>query len=235
MNAMSKKLGVVLAAAGSARRMGQDKLMLKLGRYTVLQHSALAFAALEETGYLALVTRRERLEEVTRQMEQLSLPFPFAVLIGGATRQESVAAGVKSLPDWCRYCAIHDAARPLVTREEIARCLEDAVRYGAACLSVPVKDTIQQGDGKGFLAQTPDRSLLYCAQTPQIFLREEYLKGLELAQSQEKDFTDDCQIYALTGKKVYLTPGSYSNFKITTPEDVPAAERIFRQREQSSH
>lgn len=228
---MSRDLGVVLAAAGSSSRMGRDKLMLKLGEYTVLQHSAKAFAFLPEVGYLAAVTRSDLLETVTKQLARLELPFPFAVLPGGATRQESVAAGVESLPTQCRFCAIHDAARPLVNPGDIARCLEDARQYGGACLSVPVKDTIQQADEQGFLAFTPSRSQLRCAQTPQIFEKEGYLKGLALARLQRKEFTDDCQIYALSGGQIYLTPGSYTNFKITTPEDVPAAERILQQRE----
>ncbi len=213
-----KDVGVILAAAGSGSRMGQDKLMLKLGRYTVLQHSALAFASCPDVCCMAAVTRPDRMEEVKAQLEELELPFPVTVVRGGDTRQRSVAAGVRAMPGNAQFYAIHDAARPLVTPEEIARCLADAREYGGACLSVPVKDTIQQADGEGFLELTPPRDRLYAAQTPQIFDGAWYRAGMAQANRLGLDLTDDCQVFRLSGGRVYLTQGSYANLKITTPE-----------------
>ena len=134
-----------------------------------------------------------------------------------------------------KFYAIHDAARPLVTAEEIASCLADAREYGGACLSVPVKDTIQQMDGEGFLELTPPRDRLRCAQTPQIFDAAWYRAGMAEAKRLGLDLTDDCQVFRLSGGRVYLTPGSYTNLKITTPEDLPLAEGILAQREQESN
>lgn len=226
-----RDVGVILAAAGSGSRMGRDKLMLKLGEYTVLQRSALAFASCPDICGMAAVTRSDLLDTVRQQLEALSLPFPVWVVPGGATRQQSVAAGVKAMPAQAMYYAIHDAARPLVTPQEIARCLADAKRYGGACLSAPVKDTIQQADAKGFLEDTPPRDRLRSAQTPQIFDAAWYRAGMAEAVRRGLDFTDDCQVFRLSGGVVYLTPGSYANLKITTPEDLPAAEEILAKRE----
>lgn len=105
-----RDVGVILAAAGSGSRMGRDKLMLKLGEYTVLQRSALAFASCPDICGMAAVTRPDLLDTVRQQLEALSLPFPVWVVPGGATRQQSVAAGVKAMPAQAMYYAIHDAA-----------------------------------------------------------------------------------------------------------------------------
>ena len=230
-----KDVGVILAAAGSGSRMGQDKLLLKLGGYTVLQHSAKAFASCPDICAMVAVTRQDLLGKVRQQLEELDLPFPVQVIPGGKTRQQSVAAGVQTMSGKAKFYAIHDAARPLVTAEEIASCLADAREYGGACLSVPVKDTIQQMDGEGFLELTPPRDRLRCAQTPQIFDAAWYRAGMAEAKRLGLDLTDDCQVFRLSGGRVYLTPGSYTNLKITTPEDLPLAEGILAQREQESN
>lgn len=229
-----KDVGVILAAAGSGSRMGRDKLLLKLGKYTVLQRSALAFAPCGEICAMVAVTRKDRLDTVRQQLEELELPFPVEVVPGGATRQQSVAAGVRAMPGTAKFYAIHDAARPLVTPEEIDRCLADARAYGGACLATPVKDTIQQADGEGFLQATPPRERLRCAQTPQIFDAAWYRAGMAQANRLGLDLTDDCQVFRLSGGRVFLTPGSYTNLKITTPEDLPLAEEILAQREEET-
>ena len=226
-----KDVGVILAAGGSGSLMGQDKVLLKLGRYTVLQHSARAFISCPDICAMVAVTRPNLLEKVWQQLEELELPFPVQVIPGGQTRQQSVVAGVRAMSGKVKFYAIHDAARPLVTPEEIACCLADARQYGGACLCVPVKDTIQQADGEGFLELTPPRNRLHCAQTPQIFDAAWYRAGMAQANRLGLDLTDDCQVFRLSGGRVYLTPGSYTNLKITTPEDLPLAEQILAQRE----
>ena len=154
------------------------------------------------------------------------------VVKGGATRQQSVRAGVEALPAECSYIAIHDGARPLVTGEVFSRCLESARLHGAAAAAVPVKDTIKQAGPGGRVAGTPDRSCLWAVQTPQIFRRGLYRQAAEQAAEHGLDFTDDCQLVERLGCPVRLWEADYANIKITTPEDVAFAEGILRQRKE---
>ena len=86
-------------------------------------------------------------------------------------------------------------------------------------------------DGKvvrrGIIADTPDRSLLYLTQTPQVFRRSIYADAMALAAEQGRDYTDDCQLVEAIGGKVYMTKGDYTNIKITTPEDIRLAETLL--------
>ena len=123
-----------------------------------------------------------------------------------------------------RVTAVHDAARPFITPEEIETVCADAEKYGAATLAVPVKDTIKVAAADGTVCATPERSTLRAIQTPQVFRLSLYKEALCLAKNTGKQYTDDCQLIEAAGGKVYLTPGDYKNIKITTPEDLLVAE-----------
>ena len=116
--------------------------------------------------------------------------------------------------------AIHDAARPFVSRAVITAALEAAARTGAAAPAVPVKDTIKVAQG-GRVVSTPDRAMLYAVQTPQCFSREKYRQALAcVTGEQARQVTDDCSLFELAGMPVELTAGDYGNYKITTPDDL---------------
>ena len=168
-----------------------------------------------------MVTREDRVEEYRRLLGQCSRLR--AVVPGGSTRQESVRNGVRALSPDCTLAAIHDGARPLVTPEVFARCIEAARSCGAATAAVPVKDTIKLADEAGRVLDTPDRSRLWAVQTPQIFDRERYLRAAEEAERRGLSCTDDCQLFEAMGWEVQLVMGDYRNLKLTTPEDFLAA------------
>ena len=126
--------------------------------------------------------------------------------------------------DHLNIIAVHDAARPFITPEEIETVCADAEKYGAATLAVPVKDTIKVAAADGTVCATPERSTLRAIQTPQVFRLSLYKEALCLAKNAGKQYTDDCQLIEAAGGKVYLTPGDYKNIKITTPEDLLVAE-----------
>ena len=149
---------------------------------------------------------------------------------GGATRQQSVRRGADALPE-ADFYAVHDAARPLVTPDLIDSAVRDAKRHGAAALAVPVKDTVKLADSAGFIGSTPPRERLWICQTPQVMRADWYYEGYNRAAAAGADYTDDCQLLEAAAKKIFLTMGSYDNFKITTPEDVPAAEAALARRE----
>ena len=215
-------VGAVIAAAGSSSRMGgRDKLSELLGGVPVILRTLAAVEAVPEITEIVVVTREDRVEEYRSLLGEFSRVR--AVVPGGHTRQESVLNGVRALSPDCRLAAIHDGARPLVTPEVFARCIEAAHACGAATAAVPVKDTIKLADPEGRVLDTPDRSRLWAVQTPQIFDRERYLQAAEEAQRRGLDCTDDCQLFEAMGWEVRLVMGDYRNLKLTTPEDFLAA------------
>ena len=214
--------GAVIAAAGSSSRMGgRDKLAEPLDGIPVILRTLAAVEAVPEIREIVVVTREDRVEEYRRLLGQCSRLR--AVVPGGSTRQESVRNGVRALSPDCTLAAIHDGARPLVTPEVFARCIEAARSCGAATAAVPVKDTIKLADEVGRVLDTPDRSRLWAVQTPQIFDRERYLRAAEEAERQGLSCTDDCQLFEAMGWEVQLVMGDYRNLKLTTPEDFLAA------------
>ena len=215
------KIGVVIAAAGSSSRMdGRDKLTELLGGIPVILRTLAAVEAVPEVDEIVVVTREDRVEEYRQLLGQYSR---LLVVPGGSTRQESVQNGVRALSSDCRLAAIHDGARPLVTPEVFARCIEVARTCGAATAAVPVKDTIKLADERGRVVDTPDRSRLWAVQTPQIFDRDEYLRAAAEAERRGLFCTDDCQLFEAMGREVQLVLGDYRNLKLTTPEDFLAA------------
>lgn len=217
-----RTVGAVIAAAGSSSRMGgRDKLAEPLDGIPVILRTLAAVEAVPEIREIVVVTREDRVEEYRRLLGQCSRLR--AVVPGGSTRQESVRNGVRALSPDCMLAAIHDGARPLVTPEVFARCIEAARSCGAATAAVPVKDTIKLADEAGRVLDTPDRSRLWAVQTPQIFDRERYLRAAEEAERRGLSCTDDCQLFEAMGWEVQLVMGDYRNLKLTTPEDFLAA------------
>ena len=217
-----RAVGAVIAAAGSSSRMGgRDKLAEPLDGIPVILRTLAAVEAVPEIREIVVVTREDRVEEYRRLLGQRSRLR--AVVPGGSTRQESVRNGVRALSPDCMLAAIHDGARPLVTPEVFARCIEAARSCGAATAAVPVKDTIKLADEAGRVLDTPDRSRLWAVQTPQIFDRERYLRAAEEAEHRGLSCTDDCQLFEAMGWEVQLVMGDYRNLKLTTPEDFLAA------------
>ena len=217
-----RAVGAVIAAAGSSSRMGgRDKLAEPLYGIPVILRTLAAVEAVPEIREIVVVAREDRVEEYRRLLGQCSRLR--AVVPGGSTRQESVRNGVRALSPDCTLAAIHDGARPLVTPEVFARCIEAARSCGAATAAVPVKDTIKLADEAGRVLDTPDRSRLWAVQTPQIFDRERYLRAAEEAERRGLSCTDDCQLFEAMGWEVQLVMGDYRNLKLTTPEDFLAA------------
>ena len=207
----------IIVAAGASRRMGFDKLSYRLpdGR-TVLQTSCDALAAHPAVRQLVLVAGGNR---AACEAIAAGCAKPCTVVSGGQTRAGSVRSGLGAARE--ELVAIHDAARPFVSREVITAALRAAACTGAAAPAVPVKDTIKVADAQGRVQATPDRATLYAVQTPQCFSRQLYLQALEQVTGDKASLvTDDCSLFELAGLPVTLTQGSYDNYKITTKEDL---------------
>ena len=218
------KKAAILVAAGSSARMksgGASKTMMEIGGEPVLSRTLRAFENTACISKIVIVARACDFDAI--QKASAFVTKPLTITEGGKERQDSVSNGAALCGD-AEYIAVHDAARPFITPEEIETVCADAEKYGAATLAVPVKDTIKVAAADGTVCATPERSTLRAIQTPQVFRLSLYKEALCLAKNAGKQYTDDCQLIEAAGGKVYLTPGDYKNIKITTPEDLLVAE-----------
>lgn len=225
-------VSAVIVCAGSSSRMnGADKLFLAIGGDTVLYRSIHAFEQSEVIGEIVIVTRADRKKEVEKLIKDQGIKKVSCIIEGGSTRQQSVQKGVAACCDDAAYFAVHDGARPLVTKQVIESAVADAVLHGASTAAVKIKDTVKRGDSQGFIQETLNRDALYFIQTPQVFLRDLYERAIAKAAADGGDYTDDCQLLEHAGIPVFLSQGGYDNIKITTAEDIAVAEALLNRRE----
>lgn len=223
-------VSAVIVAAGSSTRMKSNisKQLIELCGVPVLVHTVTAFVNSDFVDEIIVVCPESE-KEVFKERLSIFNPFPIKLVSGGATRQKSVFNGVSSTNESCDFVAIHDGARPLVTKECIGSVVRDGIEYSASTLAVQVKDTIKSVDGD-VVVSTPERDKLRIIQTPQVFDKALYKKAYDKAALSDSDFTDDCQLLESIGVTVHVTPGDYSNIKITTPEDIAVAEAFLKLR-----
>ncbi len=224
------KTSAVIVAAGRGSRMQADinKQYLLLFSMPVLAHTIMAFEQTECISEIVIVIN-EKERHIFEDLICNSFNFSkiAAVVNGGRERQESVYQGLLKTSPESGIIAVHDGARPLVTPDIIKNSIEIAVEYGAACVGVPVKDTIKRSDRNQTVQETLDRSCLWLIQTPQVFQRDIIQKAHEYALKTGFQGTDDSMLVERTGYEVHMVMGSYSNIKITTPEDLVYAEAIL--------
>lgn len=222
-----KYCGAVIVAAGTASRMGGiDKVMAPIHGEPMIVHSVRAFQNCDAIKEIIVVTRPDLIVPIMDLCHQFDKVQ--AVIVGGASRPESVAIGLNALSSKVKLAAIHDGARPLVTFEVIDRAVRAANSYGAAAPGVPVKDTVKTVVG-GIVENTPDRSLLKAIQTPQVFDADLLRAALEKAQQDNAAITDDCSAVELLGMSVRIVEGDERNIKVTTPLDLKLAELILEE------
>lgn len=212
--------------------MGKDKLFATLDGVPVLVHTLRALERCPSIGEIIVVTREDRLVEVSRLCRDAALSKVSKVVAGGATRTNSVLAGANEVGKEYRLIAIHDGARPLVSGEVVERAVAAAAVSGAAAPAVPVKDTVKRAEN-GIVKETPDRSQLYAVQTPQVFDADLIRTALTRAVEDGVSLTDDCAAVERLGVPVALTEGSYTNLKITTPEDLAVAGALLEWEERA--
>ena len=215
----------IILGAGNGTRMKSEKskLLLEIGSKTVIERSVEAFLSVSDIDEIIVVARAQDIDIYSELLTDERISF----VIGGATRQQSVKNAVETVDD-AHLIIIHDGARPLVKCEDIEKTIRAAEEFSAAAVGVFVKDTIKIVDKQGFVESTPDRSTLFAVQTPQIFDFDLYKSAMQKADEQGLDFTDDCQLVELCGGKVKMVEGSYSNIKITTPDDIALAENLLK-------
>ncbi|MEO2091711.1 MAG: 2-C-methyl-D-erythritol 4-phosphate cytidylyltransferase [Gemmataceae bacterium] len=226
------RVAVIIPAAGRSSRFGQGekKPFVSLDGRAVWQRSAELFWTREDVSkvYVVISPHDRELFEIRYRA---AMVFANAQVVGGgAERFESVANALAQVPEDVELVAVHDAVRPLCTTAQIDAVFAAAGKHGAAMLAVPLADTLKRVNAENRITETVSRAGLWCAQTPQVFRRdwlaEAYAKRGELKQT----ITDDAQLVEAIGHPVYVVPGSASNFKITTKDDLELAEAIVKSR-----
>ncbi len=242
MNLIKKMLGrkensrpicsAVVAAAGSSSRMGgENKLLMVLDGIPVLARTLLALDSALLVDEIIVAARESDLLEMAELCRIYGIRKPCKIVRGGGSRLESVLLAAAECRQDASFIAVHDGARPLADGSFIDAVIRYAWRTNAAAPAVPVKDTIKVARD-GVVESTPDRSVLFAVQTPQVFDAQLLRAALQSAYDCGAEITDDCSAVERIGKEVYLTDGSYENIKITTPEDVILASAILRRREE---
>ena len=236
----SGKTGVaIIAAAGSSLRMGsEDKLFLPLGKKEVLCHTLLAYQKASSIQGILVVTKKESVERVKAIVEREKITKCILILPGGDTRQESVRLaldeiGIHKLESKVQYIAIADGDRPLTTPEMIDKVMLQAYLHGAASAACPAVDTIKIADGDGFIQNTPERSMVWQAQTPQAAKLAFCQAGAYSAEVDDFKATDDNSLLERINIPVKLVDCGSRNIKITNPGDLEIAEAILALREES--
>lgn len=223
------KVGAIVVAAGSSRRMGGvDKIFAPIAGRPLLAHTIDVFLRCPSIDQVVVVLSEDKLEEGKRLAEKNRWSKVLQLCPGGERRQDSVRRGLERLSD-CQWVVIHDGARPCLGTDLIDRGLEEAYESGAAVAAVPVKETIKVVSPDRVVEETPLRERLWAVQTPQVFRFDIIDEAHRRAQGEAPD---DATLVERLGYTVKVYPGSDSNIKVTTPEDLALAEAILKSREQ---
>jgi len=225
------RVGVVIAAAGRGTRMGMDinKQYIQVRGIPVLAMTLQKFDSCSLIDEIVVVTNKEEAEYCRMNViEKFGFKKIRAVTSGGDSRQKSVYNGLRELSADCDVVLIHDGARPFIDNDSIIACIDAACEYGAACVAVPVKDTVKLSDDCGFVDRTVDRSRLWQIQTPQAFKYGLIMDAHVKAAADDFEGTDDAMLAERAGSRVKIVMGSYYNIKITTIEDLVFADAICR-------
>jgi 2-C-methyl-D-erythritol 4-phosphate cytidylyltransferase len=218
-------LAVIIPAAGSSTRYGgpRNKLLEPLRGTPVLARTVAAFLAHPDVGRIIVPTSLPGLRSILPDDPRLHL------CPGGPSRAHSVRAGLAHIPETIDYVAVHDGARPLVSRELIDLTLGAAIEHGAAVPALPVALTIKSARGPlpAKVERTVPRQNLWAMQTPQIMRRRALAAAFETCPLPLDQVTDDVQLIELAGGDVYLIPGDERNLKITTPLDLHLATLLL--------
>lgn len=220
----------VIVAAGRGERFGdRAKVLLPVAGRSMIAWSIDAANAAESVAEIVIVSGEHTIIEIQTLIAKMVLPKPVAVVIGGATRQESVSVGVAACSAQSAIVSVHDAARPLVTPELIDRCVVAANQAGGAIVAAPVTDTLKRVTDH-IIDRTIARDHLWAAQTPQSFRREVIVAALAWAREKPPTHTDEASIVEGMGLPVAVVEGSSLNMKVTHPEDIAIADAFLSAR-----
>ena len=217
----------LIVAAGSGERLGAGgpKALAPLAGRAMFEYSLEACQEAESIGPIVIAVPPDRIEALRKLVGQ----SPVRLTAGGATRSQSVAAGLALIDT--ELVVVHDAARPLVTSsliDEAVAALRSTAGLDAVIAAAPVTDTVKRVDSDGRVSETLDRSELRAVQTPQVFRRRALLAAI--AAGDLESATDDASLIEADGGSVAVLAAPSFNIKVTVPEDIAFAEALLADR-----
>ena len=218
------KTAAIILAGGTGERFGKEggKQLVEIAGKPILTWSAEAFDAVGDVGLIVIVCPEERMREsLARAIDPFPFVTPVVLAPAGSIRQESAFSGLEMVGEEYEYVVLHDGARPLVSPELIEHTINTVkgnFDADGAVVAHPAVDTLKVVED-GVIVGTPDRSVFWNAQTPQVFRTGIYRRAHASALSDGFVGTDDSSLIERLGGRVLVVEGKRDNIKLTVPED----------------
>ena len=227
------KLAALILAGGSGTRLGADipKQHIEICGKSVVCRTLLAFSECPYVDEIIIAAKKDDFDIYRELIKKYDLKKVKAVTVGGADRQESALRAFLKISDDTKFVAVHDAARCLVTPEQIRDVAVEAFSCGAAIAACKAKDTVKIAD-KNTIKETPERENVWLASTPQIMRVDMYRACIYTAKKDGYKGTDDASLAERLGFPVRVVDVGYENIKITTKIDLITAQAVIQEREQ---
>jgi 2-C-methyl-D-erythritol 4-phosphate cytidylyltransferase len=213
--------------------MGQKtpKQFLTLGGLPLLVHSLRVLEAADAVAAIVLAVPKAEMDYCRSEIvSACKFKKVQAVVEGGEERQDSVGLGLDAVGAEADIVLVHDAVRPFLTTDMVARVIAAAGKHGAAIVAIPMRDTVKRVGADGLIDETVDRKPLWSAQTPQAARRAWLQEAHRKAKQDGFRGTDEAQLIERLGHRVAIVEGSTENIKVTRPEDLMIAEAILASR-----
>jgi 2-C-methyl-D-erythritol 4-phosphate cytidylyltransferase len=223
---MSLPKYAIIVAGGNGSRMNSElpKQFIPIGGVPILIHTLKKFIDYSADIRIILVLPENEIANWEVIASRHFLKSPVEIVSGGSSRYQSVKNGLLCIKEKEALVAIHDGVRPFVSKKIIHESFLEAEKYGNAITAVPLKDSIRMVEGEK--SKSADRNTFRLIQTPQTFKFSVIMKAYQTPEL--SSFTDDASVAENAGEQIRLIEGSYSNIKITTPEDLALAEGILK-------
>ena len=232
-------VGVVLVAAGAGSRFGRKKQFLQLAGKPLFLHGLETLGGLDEVAEVVVVVAPEDVEEATSLLSswriKQRIDVQLSIAVGGASRLESVTNGLAALGESVAWVLVHDAARPLLRREDARRCVDTLLKEGTAVLGHPAGDSVKEIDSGRIprILRDVRRSAVWLVQTPQGASRRVLEEALLEAAGEGACVTDEASLLERANVRAVLVEGARDNIKITYPDDLALAEFLLARRERN--
>ena len=234
------RIAAILPAAGLGTRMGVEtpKQFRELDGEPILIHTLRRIASCPLVTDIIVATRADVVATLEKRVRSEKFKQAVRVVRGGDSRQESVAQALREVPDDTEIVLVHDAVRPFVTSEQIARVIEEARGCQAAILGIPAMDTVKEvkraslPEDVALITGTIPRERIVLAQTPQAFSTKLLKEAFARAQADGVTASDEAGLVERLGHDVHVVLGSERNIKITKPADMDLALFYLKQERQ---
>ena len=228
----------IIVAAGKSERMGKkgNKIFLELLNRPIIYYSIKSFQDSGLIGQIVVVTQKDYIKKMDGIKKKYGFNKIKKIIEGGKERQDSVYNGLISIKHAKNddIVVVHNGSNPLVKENEIAECINEAKKYGAAVAAFELKDTIKKIKND-FVEKTLERKNVYQVQTPQAIKYGLLVEAFNNAKNKKLKVTDDVSLVEALGEKIKIVNCSYENIKVTTQDDLNIAEGILMKRSNSGN